>query len=307
MGTYLVMINNFRRNMNHKLLFAITFLLPILLCLLIGIVHFGKSDIRVGILKDTSNQSDSLKELYRILDHSEGIRYDDVKQTSFNTDLITGRYQVVLDYRGSSDINDFHLISFQKKSKVTLIEETFRNAFNQKKPIFPMKADSKGMSGSERNIAILMSLFMVFSTMYSKAIVGDRQNGMLQRYQYARVNSQSYIQGYLLFIFLIVFCQNLLGMGIIMSVQTNFSINLLECLSMSVIIAVISTLFGVQISVRSKSEVQANIMASALTSILSLLGGTFVAVESMPWMLRVLSFVSPIRWVVELFRILPGH
>jgi uncharacterized membrane protein (DUF485 family) len=302
------MINNFRRNLNHKLLFAITFLLPVLLCLLIGVVHFGKSDVRVGILKDTTYQSDNnLKEVYKLLYHTEGIRYADATETSLNTDLITGRYQVVLDYRGSSGINDFHLISFQKKSKVTLIEETFRNAFGQKKPIFPMKADSKGMTASERNIAIMMSLFMVFSTMYSKTIVGDRQNGMVQRYRYARINSQSYIQGYLLFIFLIVFCQNLLGMGIIMAVQTKFSINLLECVLMSVIIAVISTLFGVLISVRSKSEVQVNIMASAITAILSLLGGTFVAVESMPGLLRILSFVSPIRWVVELFSILPGH
>ena len=77
MGTYLVMKNNFRRSLNHKLLFMLALLLPIVLCLIAGSINTGKTSIRVGILEDLPNQLTEMEqeELSDILGKSEGIKY----------------------------------------------------------------------------------------------------------------------------------------------------------------------------------------------------------------------------------------
>ena len=111
--------------------------------------------------------------------------------------------------------------------------------------------------------------------------------------------------GYMLYNLIITCLQLLLCILVLTFIQKDFNLNITEGLILSLVIAVISSIFSMSICLISSSEVQANIITSALTAVMSLLGGTFVAVEAMPALLRILSFASPIRWVVELIRFLP--
>lgn len=306
MGTYLVMINNFRRGFQHKMLFAVTFLLPIILCILIGVIHFDKPSIRVGILVDSSLGSEygTMDELNDLLKESKGIKYAKAKEATLNTDLITGKYQVILDYRGSDKLNDYKLISYQTKEKTIVLENAFREAITNQEPILLGRLDKKGMSATERNIAVLVSLFMVFSTIYASGIIKDKQSGALNRFQFAKQSSRGYLLGYVLYNFIIIIVQSMLCMIVLTTVQKTVTIGVLEGVVLSILIAAISTIFGTIICLGSKSEVQANITASALTAIMSLLGGTFVAVETMPFLLRAFSLASPVRWVAEILHLL---
>lgn len=54
----------------------------------------------------------------------------------------------------------------------------------------------------------------------------------------------------------------------------------------------------------SSSEVQAGILAYSFAVLMSLLGGTFIAVEAIPRLIRMLSYISPMRWVVELLHLI---
>lgn len=53
----------------------------------------------------------------------------------------------------------------------------------------------------------------------------------------------------------------------------------------------------------SRSEVRANVTSSSFATITALLGGTFIAIDAMPPLLRLFSVLSPSRWIVELLRV----
>lgn len=156
----------------------------------------------------------------------------------------------------------------------------------------------------ERSVAILLSVFMIFSTLRSAAIIRDKKDGTLQRYHFAYKSKSGYLFGYILYNFIITYCQVFISIGavILIQISTEYTISVLFLLPL--VIAIISVVFSTVICQAGKSEVQANVMASSLTALFSILGGTFVAVEAMPSLLRLLSFVSPIRWAVELVRLL---
>lgn len=302
MGICLVMRNNFKRSFHHKLLFTVTFLLPVLLCLLISLIHFEKTSIRVGILSDKTTAS--LEEVYQLLKGTDGLQYAPAEEADWNTELITGKFHIILDYRGSTSIVDFKLLSNQKEEEILLLDNAFRQSIKEHKPISLADTRKEGMSATDRNIAILLTLFMVLSTVHGAALIRDRQNGSLQRYLYSGRRKGAYYLGYAFYQFLLMLCQILLCMVVLVTLQNTFHISWLQGVVVAVVIAFLSTLFGELICIGCQSEVQANITASAITVILSLLGGTFVAVQEMPALLRMLSFASPIRWVVELMHFL---
>lgn len=306
MGTFLVMKNNFKRSFRHKLLFLATFLLPVVLCMLLGMIEFGKTSLRVGILEGETNPSNTFEkeELYEILEQSEGIRYSAADEASINTDLIMGKFQLILDYRGSNIVNQFQLLSNQPDNKKVLLQTVFREAIINKEAIRLEGLKENGLSVTERSTAALLTMFLVFSVVHAAAIIGDKNNGTMIRYQYARKNSSGYLMGYALYTFLITLIQMLMCIAALLLLQKNFILTWREAVILSILITVISTIYAVIICAISKSEVQANIVASSIAALLSLLGGTFVAVEAMPGLLRWISFASPIRWVVELLRIL---
>jgi ABC-2 type transport system permease protein len=103
---------------------------------------------------------------------------------------------------------------------------------------------------------------------------------------------------------LITLAQVILCLTVLDFLQKNFMLSLLTGTVIGVIIAGIATMFSTLICLASKSEMQANITASSLAAVMSLLGGTFIAIESMPRLLQVISLVSPMRWIVELARIM---
>ncbi len=303
MGIYLVMKNNFKRGFQHKRLFLLTFLLPVIVCALFGLVRFDKTTVRVGILEASVLKLEDHEALYDIFDASKGITYAHADEESINTDLITGKYHVLLDYRNSKNLEDYQLITYEKEAKGEWINTVFKKAFEDREPVILENPKKQGLSTTERSMALLMSLFMIFSTLHASAMIRDRQNGTYLRYQYANKSGVGYILGYILHNVVITYAQVLLCMGSLLILQKNFSLTVMEILVLSSIVTGIASIFAVVICMTSKSEVQANISASAIASIMSLLGGTFVAVEAMPGLLRILSLISPIHWVVELIRI----
>ncbi len=306
MGIYLVMINNLRRSWHHKLLFAVTFLLPVLLCLLLGMVKFDKPSIRVGILLPARKEIkvSDMDKLYPLLDSSIGVEYREAKEDRINTDLMSGRFHMIMDYRESITIDHFEVLSYQSEDKIALIKDALHGAITKREPVSLIGLNKEGLSVTERSVAILLTLFMVFSSIYTSAIIRDRKSGILTRFQFARKSSISYILGYMLYNFIITYCQVLLCNGVLMAVEKDYNPGLAGGILISIVIPSLATVFSMLICLISHSEVQANITASALAAVMSLLGGVFVAVEAMPGLLRILSFTSPVRWVVELMGIL---
>lgn len=304
MGIYLVMINNIKRSLNHKVLLVITFLLPVILCMIAGSVPFGKVSLRIGIV--TLNRTEVTKEmeaLYQILDQTEGIKYEEAKEKTIHTDLIIGKYHAILDLRNNSEKEPFELISYQNDEKKLALQEVLMNGILQGGvSLNGLKKD--GFSLTERSMALFLTLFLIFSSIHASTIIRDKHNGTFARYRFAKRNHTGYILGYFLHAFLITYVQILLCMISLFILQKGFTLTLMETLVTSLVITLIATIIAVFICYNCQSEVQANITTSSFAAIMSLLGGTFIAVEAMPGLLRILSVISPIRWVVELLRII---
>lgn len=304
MGIYLVMKNNLKRSLRHKLLFLINFLLPVMVCCLFGLIRFDSVKLRIGILEEKKGticfaQSEELKQL---LEQSEGITYDIAEEESCNTDLMMGRYHMLLDYREAASLEEGKIITYQSEERKELLQTAWETMLRTKAPLKLMGYHAPGLSMTERSIAMIFTLFLVFTTIHASAFIHDRNNGVLLQYQYSGYHKTEYLAGYFLYSFLLCLVQVLLCIMALTFLQPDFTLKITEILIITPIIAILSAAFGSIICSISRSEVSSNITASSLAGIFSILGGTFVAVEAMPGLLRILSFASPVRWIVELLQ-----
>lgn len=306
MGTYLVLINNMKRSFRHKVFLLITLLLPLTICLLIGLIDFGKTSLRIGILYSDESQSEELEQmgLNQILDQSEGIIYTGAELRTMNTDLITGRFQILLDYRNSSDITEFQLRSNQREDKTELLNRLIKDAMLRKVPLLLAAVKQKGLTVTERSIALLFTMILILSTVHASSIILDKQSGTMLRFRYSGKGAGEYITGNFLQTLVITMLQLVLAMGTLTIFQRGFRLTMPELLLLPIVIAAFVSAISMLICLGSRSEMQSGITASSLAALLSILGGTFVSVGAMPGILRVLSYASPIRWIIGLMQIL---
>lgn len=304
MGIYLVMKNNLKRSLRHKLLFLITSLLPIMVCCLFGLIRFDQVSLRIGILEGQGGTAyfAQREELEQLLDQSEGITYAVAGEASSNTDLMMGRFHFLLDYRDAASMGEGRIISYQSEERKELLRSAWVTMLRTKRPLNLSGYHTTGLSTTERSIAMLFTLFLVFTTIHASAIIHDRNNGVLLRYQFSGYRKSEYMAGYFLYGFLLSLIQVLLCIMVLLLLQPGFTLKLTEIVILAPVIAILSEGFGTVICSTSRSEVSSNIVASSLAGIFSILGGTFVAVAAMPWLLRILSFASPVRWIVELLQ-----
>ncbi len=310
MGCFPVIINNLKRYFQHKPLFAVTFLLPLILCTLFGFIDFEKISLRVGVLTAEKGTTSSEPEegdyraiLTQVLDQTNGISFTPAKEESLNMDLMTGHYQVIFDCRGES-LSELRIIANKPERYTTFLQKAVTAAVINREPLVLEGLKQKGLQETERSITMLLTLFMVFTILYASLIIRDKQSGTYLRYQYAKNTKVGYIAGHIASVFLMTFLQVLFCMALLSIISDGFHLSLSEFGILALAIAVFATLVSVVICLISKSEVQAGVLASSVAVLMSLLGGTFVAVESMPWLLRMISYVSPMRWVVELLHLI---
>ncbi len=310
MGCFPVMKNNLKRYYRHKTLFAVTFLLPLILCALFSLIDFNQVSLRVGVLsgeeiKEVSKpgEEDYRTVLYQVLEQSKGISFAMATEDSLNMDLMTGHYQVVLDCRGDS-INDLRVIAYKPEKYTAFLQKAVTAAVMNREVLKLEGLKQKGLGETERSITMLLTLFMVFTVLYASLLLRDKQSGTYLRYQYAKSTKTGYIAGHIASVFLMTLLQVLFCMATLTILSDGFQLSMEEFGVLAVVLAGIATLVAVVICLISKSEVQAGILASSVAVLMSLLGGTFVAVEAMPRLLRILSYVSPMRWVVELLQLI---
>ncbi len=305
MGIYLVMKNNLKRSIRHRTLFAVTFLLPILLCCLFGLIRFDRVSLRIGILESQRESNKKIQEeIYRLLDQSEGSSYALADAGSINTDLMMGRFHLILDNRSAASIEEVQIISYQSEERQQLLNDAVLKMINDRSPLNLSGFKAPGLSITERSITMVLSLFMVFATVLASALIRDRDSGIMLRYLSTGYHQLDYLLGYFFHTLLLTFVQVLLCISSLSLLQPDFSLSITKALLITSAITVMSGIYAITICTLSKSEISANIIASSMAGIFAILGGTFVAVEAMPGLLRALSLVSPMRWIVELLRII---
>ncbi len=270
MEACLVMKNNLKRVFANKY----TYLLMILIPLLLSLSGFAGSNIqvktiRVGVLNPTKDMTEQLVGCNQV-------KYEIADEKAAKTDLIMGKYQYLLDGKRQSEAEDI-LAEIMGQQDVVL-----------------------GLSATSRFIAMLLTAYFVIATVYASKYIQDKEQGMLLRTQAAGVKKGTYLFGYALSTEIIVVIQIAIAMVCFSFVSKEFHMEIGKMMVIVLIISILVTIYATLHVLFCKREMTANIMASSIAVVLSILGGTFVAVEQMPHILQILSVFSPIQWVLAL-------
>lgn len=299
MEACLVMRNNLKRIFKNKYTYLVLILVPLVLTG-IGELANGISDktVRVGLVdsmqeiaeqeeegqkqevEEQKERAESMQEIQVQLDGCEYVQYQIADYDTVQTDFIMGKYHYVID---TSHIDE---------SKKTLEEimgkdENIREGTNNALP------------ATDRFIAMLVTAYLVIATVYASKFIQDRQQGMLERVRATGMTTGQYLLGYVLSTEIIVMIQ--IGISIICFslFHHGSGMELGKMIILIVVISVMTTLYAVILVLLCRREMTANIMASSIAVLLSILGGTFVTVSQMPLVLQRLSVISPIRWILE--------
>ena len=281
MVTYLVMKNNLKRTFLTRFTYIVMLFIPIVISF-VSIVagSFSDSDIRVGVIGDAAEY----KEISDAFDAYPMIHYERAKEASKHTDLITGKYQYLIDLTGKS--ND--AVTDHAKASLSAIVAAAEQG---------QKSRAEGLTQTERTLALLFTAYLIIASVYATTMIRDKKNGTMERFCFAGFHKNAYCLGYIASTTLVMLCQLSLAVIILTVFDQNFSISVAGAVEQVLFMAAVASIFGVGVASFLKSELSANITASSIVVILSLLGGTFVSVEQMPRFLQCVSVISPIRWL----------
>lgn len=298
MGIYLVIKNNFKRSYNNRILFILMLLLPVILTVLGGFANqISSNEIRIGILP--GNHTQYYKEVTGILDTSKGVRYAKADAASIKTDLIMGKYHIAVDFREAEDVTGFKLIDYHGYATGE-VGDKLKASFETKTPFTMNGQSEKSAAPAGRMTAFLMTLLMITATLNSSLLIRDRREGTLTRFCYSPYKLSVYTAGILLFNLIITMLQIICSYLFMKLSGLPFGITAGSFPVICILLSLSAASFGTFITAVSKSDMKANITASGAATFLSIIGGAFVPYENMPGILKAVSIISPIRWMMEI-------
>lgn len=277
MAAYLVMKNNLKRVFHNKLTYLWMVLIPVLIGLA-GIMstRIVEDKVRIGIIGNAD-------EITKELDTLAYVDYQSADSRSLHTDQIMGTYQYIINLNDSEEAAA--VLEEVKTGRVT------KDIIGQ----------SDGISSTNRVLAMLMTAYMVIATLYASRYIQDQDMGIVERFRLSGVGASAYITGYIASTVIIVAAQVTIALLLLIAFSSIELTNIAGILQVWVLLIIVVTIYGIFHAFIYKKEMTANIMSSSLAIILSILGGTFVAVESMPVVLQYISIISPIRWIYLIY------
>lgn len=279
MEIYLVMKSNLKRNFLTKSTYFIILLLPVIISM-IGIFANGISSnsIRVGVFTEDNKDYEDFQ---KRMNGYENIQYEKADGKTIHTDVIMSKYQYVVNYLEGKDTEGI----------LNEIENIGKNGLEKNK---------SNITLTERIVAMLTMVYMIMATLYATKIIKDKKDGTFQRFIFSGNGKIKYAMGYALSTGTIIFIQIIIAIVIVILVDENIAMSLSKAISVIMAMTFLSTIYGMVMAMINKKDMNANICASSVAVICSLIGGTFVSISEMPYFLQVVSIISPIRWMIEL-------
>ena len=279
MASYLVMKNNLSRILVKKSTYLIMIFMPILLILLGSLsVRLGERNIRVGV--DGSQQfSEHVQNQFL---ENEHIAFQFTVDQRRQTDQIMGKYHYVIS-ESTSDVEQKTIIS------------NIQQVLNKSNPF-----ETNALSATHRMVTMLLTVYMTIGTIYGMKYHQDKRAGVVERFNVSVSYKSRYWVGFFLSNVLITGFQVLVILTFWTLLDKNFTLSFAALINVYLFILVVSNAYAILITVISRSELMSGILGASLAVLLSILGGTFVAVENMPTILQQIGIVSPIRWLMEM-------
>jgi len=298
MGIILVVKNNIKRELKNKGKFLVIFFMPTIIIALTVVGNFlMKPSVTIGIVNESKEQENL--QLIELLKKTENLKVNTANKESIKTDLIMGKYSVTLDLK-DDDIEFYSEDGYRKKEIERLVYLYKENNYNVDLKQFSPELFKESMSMSERVMALVSMCLFITTAMTASILIRDKEEGILTRFRYSPKKVSVYTLGNLIYNFLITLTQ--LAMAFIISGLLKIDIGMggKEIILLGFIITFVSTSLGGFIGSAFKTEMQANIMSSVVAVISSLLGGAFIPIDKMPKAMKLISNITPTKWIVSL-------
>lgn len=275
MVSYLVMRNNLRRRFSNLKTYLVLLLIPIVVLL----ISTWRNDYKESTMTIGIECEESLEEFAK--------RYDLLKYE--NLTLV------------KADSRSKHTDSIMRCYDLLLSEkELTQEKLNELKEQLELNRISEEgvLTRTQFSLSMILMIDMMAASIYAVSIIKDKQNGMIERCLSCGVSSVGYIAGTGSAIALVMGLQVTVSFLLLKIMDQSFEGTLWNMLVYGSYITIVATGFGILVALCNKKELGANLSASALVAIMFLLSGSFIPVEQMPKILKVLSMFSPIRWLM---------
>ncbi len=296
--TFLILKKEWMKSKKHPIQLLLTLLLPIIVtCLVILFSNQMKPSIRLGFINESA-RPDIIKSLEESSSLSR-LTFTPADANSLYSDLMISKYAAIIKLKSDYTFEVFSLDAELKEQLSALLQHY---STQEELPLFSSllgEQSSGTLSSTSRSMSFIFLSMIITATLLAISIHREKTEGLLTRYGLSPHHSLAYVTGFFLFNLGMTLLQTFLTAGLIFTFKLPLDISLsLFILIGSLISFSCSTLAFLIVSLTSH-ELSANILASSIGLLLSLLGGAFLPLTKMPHSFKVISQFTFTRWLIE--------
>ncbi|CEQ16562.1 ABC transporter permease [Paraclostridium sordellii] len=297
MTSLLVAKNEFIRSLKNKKKLVLTFLLPLLsIIVAIGINNMMKPSINIGVIENQYvNKEAKLK--MNVVDR---VNLSRANKNTINTDMILAKYLGVVEFKKGNDFKVYCLDTNMKIEIEKAVSEVINSGNVDKTKGLLNILDEGSLSASQRGSGFIFITLIITCTMSASIMLKDKEDRILLRYLTTPNKLSGYILGNYIYNLINTIIQILVSSVFIYILKIDMGITISQFIVLGIITAIIASSISILFTVISNSELQASLLASSITLGMALFGVVFLPIEKMPNILKLISNISPIKWIIGL-------
>ncbi|QYE96455.1 ABC transporter permease [Paraclostridium sordellii] len=297
MTSLLVAKNEFIRSLKNKKKLVLTFLLPLLsIIVAIGINNMMKPSINIGVIENQYvNKEANVK-----MNGVDRVNLSRANKNTINTDMILAKYLGVVEFKKGNDFKVYCLDTNIKIEIEKAVSEVI-NSGNVDKTKGLLNILGEGsLSASQRGSGFIFITLIITCTMSASIMLKDKEDRILLRYLTTPNKLSGYILGNYIYNLINTIIQILVSSVFIYILKIDMGITISQFIVLGIVTAIIASSLSILFTVISNSELQASLLASSIALVMALFGGAFLPLEKMPNILKLISNISPIKWIIGL-------
>ncbi|MCR1848036.1 ABC transporter permease [Paraclostridium sordellii] len=297
MISLLVAKNEFIRSLKNKKKLVLTFLLPLLsIIMAIGINNMMKPSINIGVIE---NQYVN-KSVEEKMNNVDRVNLSRANKNTINTDMILAKYLGVVEFKKGNDFKVYCLGTNMKIEIEKAVSEVINSSNVDKAKGLLNILDEGSLSASQRGSGFIFITLIITCTMSASIMLKDKEDRILLRYLTTPNKLSGYILGNYIYNLINTIIQILVSSVFIYILKIDMGITISQFIVLGIVTAIIDSSISILFTVISNSELQASLLASSIALVMALFGGAFLPLEKMPNILKLISNISPIKWIIGL-------
>lgn len=297
MISLLVAKNEFIRSLKNKKKLVLTFLLPLLsIIVAIGINNMMKPSINIGVIENQYVNKEAKVKMNGV----DKVNLSRSNKNTINTDMILAKYLGVVEFKKGNDFKVYCLDTNMKIEIEKAVSEVINSGNVDKAKGLLSILDEGSLSASQRGSGFIFITLIITCTMSASIMLKDKEDRILLRYLTTPNKLSGYILGNYIYNLINTIIQILVSSVFIYILKIDMGITISQFIVLGIVTAIIASSISILFTVISNSELQASLLASSIALVMALFGGAFLPIEKMPNILKLISNISPIKWIIGL-------